>query len=511
MSISTDLTPPGLDSPVELPPTTGDEAKVDSQRSAKRRYTMILPEAYDERAMPSLKLARSSRRARLIGRTLAFLIVAGFFVVLIAPWQQSVRGTGSVIAFKPRDRPQTIQSPIKGRIESFGEGIFENAHVKKGDVIVEIRDLDEMFLGRLGSELDAVTDQIRNLENVVAQGRASLLNAKAMEATIDAQVQSYMNVKEQVIAAAEAGINDAEFKVESQEQKLEEVRATLVAAKADYRRQKTLYNEKIASELKFQEAERKNDEAEAKVKQAIADVSSAKAALLEKREERIGKEAKAQAEVEYAESLRDKARGDVNKAEGDIAKSSSELNKAAKELLSTESKQARQGEQTILAPFDGVLTQIMPNQGSAMLKEGDPICVIVPDTADLAVEVWLDGNDAPLVSTGRHVRLQFEGWPAVQFAGWPSVAVGTFAGQVVSVDATDNGKGKFRVLVQPEDESDWPEDRFLRQGVLANGWVLLEQVPLWFEIWRNLNGFPPMLEEQTKEFGDDSKPPKVKL
>jgi len=154
--------------------------------------------------------------------------------------------------------------------------------------------------------------------------------------------------------------------------------------------------------------------------------------------------------------------------------------------------------------------QITPNQGSQVLKEGDPICTIVPDTADRAVQIWLDGNDAPLVEPGRHVRLQFEGWPAVQFTGWPSVAVGTFGGEIVSVDAKDDGFGKFRVLVLPDEESGpWPNERYLRQGVRTNGWVLLDQVPLWYEIWRNMNGFPPVVHpEQPKESTKVPKLPK---
>jgi len=129
-----------------------------------------------------------------------------------------------------------------------------------------------------------------------------------------------------------------------------------------------------------------------------------------------------------------------------------------------------------------------------MVKEGDPLCIIVPDTTERAVQIWLDGNDAPLVEPGRHVRLQFAGWPAVQFAGWPSVAVGTFGGEIISVDSTDNGKGRFRALIGPTADSEpWPSDRFLRQGVLANGWVLLDEVGLGYELWRRLNGFPPVV------------------
>jgi hypothetical protein len=111
-----------------------------------------------------------------------------------------------------------------------------------------------------------------------------------------------------------------------------------------------------------------------------------------------------------------------------------------------------------------------------------------------AVELWVAGRDGPLISSGRKVRLQFEGWPAVQFVGWPSVAVGTFGGVVEFVDALADESGRYRVVVSPDpDDLPWPDNRWLRQGVRANGWVLLERVRLGFELWRQINGFPPAL------------------
>jgi pyruvate/2-oxoglutarate dehydrogenase complex dihydrolipoamide acyltransferase (E2) component len=203
---------------------------------------------------------------------------------------------------------------------------------------------------------------------------------------------------------------------------------------------------------------------------------------------------KASADVSYYEGALDKARGEVSKAE--------------KEVREMESKVARQNTQVVTAPFDGYIVQISSNQGTQLVKKGDPICTLVPYTQERAVQIWLDGNDAPLVEAKSHVRLQFEGWPAIQFAGWPSVAVGTFGGQVVSVDMVDNGKGKFRCQILPDTTGSepWPEERFLRQGVRANGWVLLKQVPLWFEVWRKLNGFPPTVDIESSPYGSkDSK------
>ena len=138
-----------------------------------------------------------------------------------------------------------------------------------------------------------------------------------------------------------------------------------------------------------------------------------------------------------------------------------------------------------------------------MLKSGDSIAAFVPDTANLVVELSMDGNDIPLIHAGDPVRLQFEGWPAVQFTGWPSVAVGTFGGRVMLVDATDNGYGKFRILVQPDPKDEaWPSNRYLRQGVRTNGWVLLNRVSLGYELWRQFNGFPPTVTQQLDKGGE---------
>ena len=470
---------------------------------------MLAPSAYSEALLPSLRLARSSRFARRVGKILLLLLILGFGLVTIAPWQQSVSGNGSVIAFAPRERQQTVEVAIKGRVVRWGDNVFENAHVVKGDLIAEIQDVDPMLMTRLEDQLIASNSQVVAMEQLVAANERNLEAAHAIVLSYESQLRAYESVKEQILASADAAIAGAKNKVEAEQQQLEENRAALTQAEADYQRQKQLFEEKIVSEGKFQLAERKYLEAKAKVAKAEAYVESAGNDLEVKERDRDAKEQKALVDIQYANASLRKATGDVAKADSDIAKAKSELNKSQKDLLDMQTKVSRQQSQIIVSPFDGFLTQISPNQGSQILKEGDTLCVIVPDTADRAVQVWLDGNDAPLVSTGCHVRLQFEGWPAVQFAGWPSVAVGTFGGTIVSVDATDDGKGKFRALVRPDIDSDpWPDDRYLRQGVRTNAWVLLERVPLWYEIWRNLNGFPPVVT-QYNDGKAKSKPPKL--
>lgn len=480
-------------------------------QGSDRRRTMLVPIAYSESVMPALRLARSSRIARRTAKFLFAGLVAAILLMAFVPWQQSVTGSGNVMAYAPDERQQVIQSPIKGRIVRWGEGIVENSRVTAGQIIAEIRDLDEAYAARLQQQLLNSQQTVSSARYQLQANQRALDAAKTIVESYEAQVRAYETVKVETIAAQNAFVEMAERKVRAEEQQLAEYQAALPQLLPEYERLKTLQAEGNVALQKFQEVERKLTEAQAKVRRAEAYVGAAVSELEGKQRERAAKIEKAQVDIDYAEAALRKARADVSKAESDVAKAEQELNKAEKDLLDMEVKVARQESQIIRAPFDAYVVQITPNLQTAILKEGDPICTIVPFTEDRSVQIWLDGNDAPLVEPGRHVRIQFEGWPALQFSGWPSVAVGTFGGQVVSVDATDNGMGQFRVLIRPApDDKPWPEERFLRQGVRANGWVLLNQVPLWFEVWRKWNGFPPVvsMNEPDKE-GSKTKPPKL--
>jgi hypothetical protein len=191
----------------------------------------------------------------------------------------------------------------------------------------------------------------------------------------------------------------------------------------------------------------------------------------------------------------------IDEAWASHASAASDLAKARADLTRLDVRVARQSTQKVSAPVDGTVWRVVARQNGEFLKAGATLVVIVPTTTRTVVELYLNGNDVPMVSAGRTVRLQFEGWPALQFSGWPSVAVGTFGGRVLLVDATDDGKGKFRVLVEPDPADDpWPAAQYLRQGVRANGWVLLDVVSLGYELWRQFNGFPPVVAME--EYGD---------
>jgi len=186
---------------------------------------------------------------------------------------------------------------------------------------------------------------------------------------------------------------------------------------------------------------------------------------------------------------------EFEKARLEWAKHLSDEAKAAEDLAKVEVRLSRQGAQLVTAPTTARVQRRMAGEGGVLVSAGSPLATLVPETDSRAVELRISGNDVPLVHKGDEVRIQFEGWPAVQVSGWPSVAVGTFPGQVEVVDTADSGDGSFRVLVTPRHRVDWPEGHYLRQGTRAQGWILLNEVKLGFELWRRFNGFPVSLPE----------------
>lgn len=170
--------------------------------------------------------------------------------------------------------------------------------------------------------------------------------------------------------------------------------------------------------------------------------------------------------------------------------------KALAELNQSQVRLARQDTQILRAPRDGIIVNIIAGDIATTVKEGQPVADFVPSNVVLAAEIFIDGLDVPLLTEGRKVRLMFEGWPAVQFSGWPSTAVGTFGGVVQVIDPAVSLNGRFRVMVTPDpDDEPWPSDRFLRLGAQARGWVQLDTVSVGFELWRQLNNFPPRLTQ----------------
>ena len=114
----------------------------------------------------------------------------------------------------------------------------------------------------------------------------------------------------------------------------------------------------------------------------------------------------------------------------------------------------------------------------------------MPSGYELAVELYIDPVNTPLIEKNQHIRIVFDGWPNIVFSGWPNSSHGTFGGKVVAIDNFVIENGKYRILVI-KDDNDYPWPKELRVGAGAFGMALLKDVPIWYEIWRQLSGFPP--------------------
>jgi biotin carboxyl carrier protein len=398
-------------------------------------------------------------------RTFAAVLVTMFFAIVVAlamtPWVQTSFAEGRVIAFAPLERQQNIEAPIEGRLYQWS--VREGSHVQTNDVIAEIRDNDPEIVARIRSERLAVQSRIDAI-----QARVALLGSRVLE---------LQGSRGSAVGAASDRVQMARNRVRAAQQSLVAAQASAETARLQFERQRALSQQGLSSTRTAELAQLDHT-------RALTEVDRARAALLAAQSEQS--------------ALRDDQRRTgtdlaalINDARASQAAAQAELANVNAELVRLDTRLARQSTMLVRAPRDGTILRLIANEGTDMVRAGEPIAVLVPDNHQRAVELWIDGNDVPLVQEGRHVRLQFEGWPAVQFSGWPSVAVGTFGGRIALVDATDNGRGKFRVVVVPDGEHPWPQGMFLRQGVRANGWVLLGRVSLGYELWRQFNGFAP--------------------
>lgn len=466
--------------------------------------------AYQEVYFPSLRLTRSLRQARRIAKWLLVALGLAVIAMLFLPWQQSIKGDGAVVAFDPVNRPQSVQAPVKGVIAEIGEGIAENARVKKGQLVYRIADQDPQYLSRLREQVANTRDQLsaaqqrleRSEDQRAANSRVVLAKEQELASMRAGQIEA--------LSAAAAYVLMAKNKLAAERQGLQAAEDAVWQTNLDYERKKGLSDKGLETGLKFQEADLKLRQSKAKQGMAEEYVNAAVNEVEGKEKEREAKRQEWQGKINKVESEWEKSQSDVSKAQIEISKTREEISKIRNELAKLQTQLARQETQDVVAPRDGYIMRLMAYDKSAIVKQGDTLFTIVPETDKPAVQVWVSGNDAPLIAPGRHVRLQFEGWPAAQFSGWPSVAVGTFGGTVALVDPTDDGAGKFRVVVVPDEEdNDWPDYPYLRQGVRVHGWVLLDQVALGYEMWRRMNGFPPSLKSKTEQ--KPAKPPKVKV
>ncbi len=400
-----------------------------------------------------------------------FLIGFGILclVVLFLPWTQNITGNGLVTTLTPSQRPQSIQSQIPGRIEQWY--VREGDYVEKGDTILRISEVKSEYFD--DSLLVRTRQQITSKEFSVGayQGKIGVLQIR---------INSLKEERLLKLEMAKNKLIQSKLKVQSDSIKFEAAKTNISIAERQYNRDFTLEKEGLkavkdveAKRLKLQETQAKLIESENALLAAKNNVINAKI--------EIGR-----IKAEYAEKI-SKAESDQFTARSNQLDAEVQVSK----LENTNSNyEVRNSLLYIVAPQNGYINKALIGGIGEAFKEGEALVSIMPADIDLAVETFVRPIDLPLIHLGEKVRVQFDGWPAIVFSGWPNVSYGTYGAKVVAVERFISENGKYRILLSPDEtDHEWPDE--LRAGSGARTIALLEDVPIWFELWRQLNSFPP--------------------
>lgn len=405
---------------------------------------------------------------QILNKIIVYVSLIGV-VILFLPWTQNISGSGAVTTLKPDQRPQTIHSAIGGRIEKWY--VKEGDYVKKGDTILFISEIKEDYFD---------PNLVSNTKNQVDAKKMALQSYGSKVTTLSSQINAIQNEKELKLQQAQNKIRQSLLKVKSDSMDLEAVKTQIKIANTQFNRAVTLNKEGLKPMTDVEEKRLKLQEVEAKIITQENKLLGSKNELINSKVEvnRI--------RAEYTEKV-SKAESDQYTALSNQYDTEAQVNKLQNQYVNY---QIRNGMYYIKAPQDGYINRAIQSGIGEIIKEGTQIVSIMPSKYDIAVETFVSPTDLPLIHKGEKVRIWFDGWPTVVFSGWPNMSYGTFGGKIVAVENFISSNGKFRVLIAPDAEEDaWPKQVSIGSG--AQTLALLDNVPIWFELWRTLNGFPP--------------------
>lgn len=416
----------------------------------------------------ALQLVEAKRTKKLLLNVIKWSIFI-LFIIALLPWTQNIRTSGILTTMNPDQRPQEIHSIISGRIEQWN--VKEGDYVSRGDTLVLISEIKDAYLD---DDLLERTENQLNLKKRSVDSYSGKIDAQKTQ--LDALIQR-----------RELESNKLRIKIEQTILKIQNDSMSYQAAKLDnsigiyqYQRMDSLYSKGLKSLADLETRKMKAQQTSAKEISAKNTWLNNKNELLNLRIELTNIYAKF--ESEFAKVLSDKYTTETNKFDTE-----SSVNKLKNQYSNY---QVRKGFLVITAPQNGFVTKLLVQGIGETIKEGQPVLSFMPRDYELAVEVYVDPIDLPLMNVGEHVRLQFDGWPAIVFSGWPGASYGTYGGEVYAIDQFISPNGKYRVLVR-QDSTDykWPKD--LRVGGGTKAVINLNNVAVWYELWRKINGFPP--------------------
>lgn len=424
----------------------------------------------------SWKEIKSSRPQRIFSRLLGIFFLF-LVIIMFLPWTQNIRNRGYVTTLNPNQRPQTINSIIAGKIERWY--VKEGSAVKKGDTLLVISEIkDDYFDPQL---LDRTKQQINSKKLSVG---SYIEKIKAL----DNQIDALTNTQALKLEQSKNYIQQAYLKIKTDSIELEAANTNYSIAVDQFQRMEKLYKDGLKSLTDLESRKLKLQEAQAKK-------ISAQNKLLTSRNELIN------AKVEY-NSIQNQYLDKLSKAESEKYTAMSSLYDAEIDVTKMQNQYSnylvRAGNYYIISTQDGYITKLYKSGIGETVNAAEAILSIMPADFNLAVEMYVLPQDMPLIQIGSKVRMAFDGWPAIVFSGWPNTSYGTYGGKVVAIDNIISENGKYRIMVaQDTTEQKWPSE--IRVGSGASCITLFKDVKIGYEIWRNLNGFPPDYYKELNE------------
>jgi multidrug resistance efflux pump len=395
------------------------------------------------------------------------MLLAILFAFL--PWTQNVKSKGNITTLSQEFRPQNVNSPISGRIIKWW--VKEGDFVKVGDTILQLAEIKEEYLDP--NLINRTKEQLN-----AKKGSADFYSQKI--GASGNQIQALNSGLKLKIEQLNNKLIQLENKLKGENAELKAVNNEFKIAQEQYDRQQKMFQEGLVSQtqleqrnVSFQNALSKKIIVENKIAITQQEISNT----------RIEQNAVQQ---DYTEK--------ISKAQAEQFQSQSQIQSINSEMAKLQNQVSnyiiRNGMYFIIATQNGQIAQANKSGIGEILKDGETISLIVPNRMDYAVEMFVRPMDLPLMSKGQNVRFMFDGFPAIIFSGWPNSSYGTFSGKIIAIENTISNNGMFRILVT-EDNSvkKWPQG--LRLGAGAKCITLLKDVPIWYEVWRNINGFPP--------------------
>ena len=436
----------------------------------------------DKRKYSSLRVFLDEQKFNKSRRNLIAAFIIAIIGILFLPWTQNVMTKGFVTSLQPDKRPQTLQSVIGGRIDQWF--VKEGDFVRKGDTLLYISEIkndyfDPKLLERTDMQIKAKSSSRSSYES----------KAGAIETQIEAMIENRRLKLQQ--GQNKIKINRLKIVADSIDLVAAETNENI--AKAQMMRMDTLFAQGLYSRTDLEKRRQK-------LQETIAKRVSQESKLLAARNELINSRVELNAIVaDYGSK--------ISKAQSEKFATLSSMYGADAEVTKLENQYSNYSIRTsnyyLTAPQDGFITRAIKTGIGETVSEGERILTIMPSDYDLAIEMYVKPLDYPLMHVGEEVRIQFDGWPAFFFSGWPGVSVGTFGGRIVAIDNFTSENGLYRLLVSPDPEqAEWPEG--VRVGAGVKTFALLNDVPIWYEIWRQINGFPadfytPIAQADKKE------------